>query len=326
MKTAKLLAVAAFAYASLPLLMAQQVDATAHQSASASASGVHASQSANADGNADVSHGLADGSASTNANGSASAHRRSDSGLASASSRNSTAGTADMRQVTGELESKLDSKTAKAGDEVVLKTSRTIKTADGVVVPKGSRLIGHVTEVQAHSKQQAESRVGLEFDRVEMRGGQSMAIRSMIESVSSSPGAMAAASMADDDAFDAPMGGGAVGAGVGGGGRLGGGLVGGAVGNTAMMTSQAGSGLGAATGSPMRATGDVSGAASGNLGRSVSGAASSAGFVGTHATGIQGVMLTGNEAGTTSGMLSAASRNVHLDSGTQMVLGVAAAR
>ena len=91
-----------------------------------------------------------------------------------------------MRQVSGQLEGKLDSKTAKAGDEVVLKTSQKFKTAEGVVIPKGSRLVGHVTEVQAHSKQQAESHMGLEFDRVELRGGQSMAIHSMIESISPS--------------------------------------------------------------------------------------------------------------------------------------------
>jgi hypothetical protein len=37
-------------------------------------------------------------------------------------------------------------------------------------------------------------------------------------------------------------------------------------------------------------------------------------------------MLNGEAAGSASGMLSAANKNIHLDSGTQMVLGVAAAR
>jgi hypothetical protein len=320
MKTAKLLAAALLSFASLPLLMAQQVDATAQQSASASAAGVHSNQSANAA--SSVNHGRADASASSSAGGSAGTHV----GSASASSISSAAGSADMRPVTGELEGKLDSKTAKTGDQVVVKTSQKIKTADGFVIPKGSRLVGHVTEVQAHSKQQAKSSMALEFDRVELRGGRSMAIRSAIESVSPSPSAIAAASMDNDEALETPMVGGAVAGGAAGGGRLGGGLVGGAVGGAAMTTGNVGSGISSAAGSTMRATGDVSGAAAGNLGRGVSGAASGASFVGTRATGIQGVMLSGSAASSTSGTLSAANRNVHLDSGTQMVLGIAAAR
>jgi hypothetical protein len=232
-----------------------------------------------------------------------------------------------MREVTGQLEGKLDSKTAKAGDEVVLKTTQKMKTADGVVIPKGSRLIGRVTEAQAHSKQQAESRMGLEFDRAELRGGQNMVIHSMIESISPSASAIAGASMADEEALDAPMGGGAVaGAGAAGGGHLGSGLVGGATGGAAMATSRVGSGIGSAGGTAMQATSNMGGEAAGSLGRGVSGAANGGSVVGSHATGIQGVMLNGGAAGSASGTLSSANRNIHLDSGTQMVLGIATAR
>jgi hypothetical protein len=73
-------------------------------------------------------------------------------------------------------------------------------------------------------------------------------------------------------------------------------------------------------------TSNASGAAAGTLSRGVGGAANGAGFVGTRATGIQGVMLNGDVAGSASGTLSSANRNIHLDSGTQMVLGIAAAR
>ena len=322
MRTAKLFAAATFALASLPLLMAQQVDATAQHNASASAAGVNATQSSSADANVSANHGHADASASTSTNGSASAHGNS----AGASSDGSAAAAANMSQVAGQLEGKLDSKTAKAGDEVVLRTSQKIKTAEGVVIPKGSRLIGHVTEVQAHSKQQAESRMGLEFDRVELRGGQSMAIHSMIESISPSASAVSAASMADEEALETPMGGGAVAGGAAGGGRIGGGLVGGAAGGAAMATNRVGSGIGSSAGSAMHATSNVGGEGAGNLGRGVSGTANGAGFVGAHATGIQGVMLNGDASSSTSGTLSSANRNIHLDSGTQMVVGIAAVR
>jgi hypothetical protein len=325
MRTARLLVAATISFASLPLVMAQQVDATAQQNTSATAAGVSAGHASNADTSLNANHGHADASASTNASGSASAHGASagasSHGSSHASEAGSMASASDMRQVSGELEGKLDSKTAKAGDEVVLKTTQKFKTAEGVVVPKGSRLVGHVTEVQAHSKQQAESHLGLEFDRVELRGGQSMAIHSMIESVSPSAGAVAGASMADEEALEAPMGGGAIASGAGGGGRIGGGLVGGATGDAAMATSHVGSGIG----STVHATSGVGGEAAG-FGREVSGVANGAGFAGARATGIQGVMLNGEAAGAASGTLSAADRNVHLDSGTQIVLGIAATR
>src|ERR1700683_4384369 len=56
----------------------------------------------------------------------------------------------EMSPVTGELDGKLDSKTAKVGDRVVLKTLDKVQASDGTVIPRGSRLVGHVTEVQAY--------------------------------------------------------------------------------------------------------------------------------------------------------------------------------
>src|ERR1700753_151141 len=52
-----------------------------------------------------------------------------------------------MSPVNVELVSKLDSKTAKTGDDVVVKTKSTVKTSDGTEIPKGSKLMGHVLAV-----------------------------------------------------------------------------------------------------------------------------------------------------------------------------------
>ncbi len=68
--------------------------------------------------------------------------------------------------------------------------------------------------------------------------------------------------------------------------------------------------------------------ASGNLSAAAGGAqmaTSGSGALATHATGIPGLMLAGDATGATSGTLSASRKNVHLDSGTQLVMGVAAA-
>jgi hypothetical protein len=58
----------------------------------------------------------------------------------------------------------------------------------------------------------------------------------------------------------------------------------------------------------------------------VGGAVSGEGSLAARSTGIPGVMLRGEASGSASGMLSASNKNIHLDSGTQMVVGVAVAR
>jgi hypothetical protein len=73
-------------------------------------------------------------------------------------------------------------------------------------------------------------------------------------------------------------------------------------------------------------TGDASGAlnATGRVAGSTTGDLSGAGSLAARATAIPGVMLSGDATGSASGVLTDSKKNIHLDSGTQMVLGVAA--
>ena len=119
----------------------------------------------------------------------------------------------EMSAVTGELEGKLDSKTAKVGDRVVLKTTEKVQSSDGTVIPRGSRLVGHITEVQAYDQQHGPARIAIAFDHAELKNGQSVAIYSLIRRVNLSASAMAASSRSDDGMIGTPMsGGGRVGA------------------------------------------------------------------------------------------------------------------
>ena len=95
---------------------------------------------------------------------------------------------AEMSPVNGELVSKLDSKTAKTGDSVVVQTKASVKTADGTEIPKGSKLVGRVLGV--HPSEAGEnSQVALQFDHVELKGGQSVAVHSQIQSIAPAGGA-----------------------------------------------------------------------------------------------------------------------------------------
>jgi hypothetical protein len=328
MRTVKLLAVAVAGLASIPL-MAQQVNATAQQGASGSAAGMHVNQSADANTNANVRHSHAE--ANSAAEGSIDAKSRH--GSANANTWGSAAGSAAMRPVTGELMGKLDSKSARVGEPVILRTTQKMKTADGFEIPRGSRLIGRVTEVQAHTKGHEQSSLGIAFDRAELKNGESFAIHSLIESVGPNPAELEAASMESEGAFAGPAGGGMAG-GVSsmGGGGVGVGRAGGAtsaVGHMGSigsdMTSTAGGAMNAG-GQTLNATGNLAGSAAAHVGRGIAGSAGTVGSLGEHATAFPGVMLEGTAAGDESGKFTAAKKNIHFDSGTQMVLGVVASR
>jgi hypothetical protein len=127
--------------------------------------------------------------------------------------------------------------------------------------------------------------------------------------------------MASDDAFSTPVGGGSMGGAVRGGGRAGSGLVGGAVGSAGGVTSS----VAPTANGVARDTGAVASTATTDAVGNVHGAATATESLGAHATAIPGVTLAGDASGSASGTLSAANRNVHLDSGSQLVLGVAAA-
>ena len=340
MKTTKILVVALVLLSSFPIL-ARQTDAGVQQNSSAQAAGAQTNQSAAAGAQVSRHGGRAQGSGSANGSGAISGV-----GSANGSANGSAAGAADFRPVQGELASKLDSKHARVGDPVLFKTSQKARTADGTVLPKGTRILGHVTQVQAHSKSSEESQLGVVFDRAELKGGRSLPIHSMIESISPSPAAMAMANgSADSDLFaspmmGAPMGGGMVAGGgqVAGGAPSGGGLLGGGGGAMRGAAGRAGS----LAGNTVNTAGSMAGNGSANLGRGavsaagngaanaggslrgagLNGAAAGSGLLAARPTGFPGVMLAGDATGSASGVLSASRRNIHLDSGTQMVLGV----
>lgn len=87
-------------------------------------------------------------------------------------------------RVAGELQNTLDVRKAKVGEQVVLKTTQAIKTGGRTVVGKGSRLVGHVTEVAQKTNSPGESHIGILFDRLE-QGTLAVPITATISSLSS---------------------------------------------------------------------------------------------------------------------------------------------
>lgn len=207
-----------------------------------------------------------------------------------------------------ELTKPLDAQKAKPGDEVTAKVTEDVKSNGKVVVHKGSRLVGHVTEAQARGKGQAQSTLGIAFDKAVLKGGQEMAFNGMVQAIA--PPVRGSLAGAGDEST--MIGGGAAPRSGGGRSGGGGGLLGG-VGSTATgvvpgVTSTAGT---AVNGTLSGTTGAVGGlTAQGNLTNASRGA-----------IGLDGLNLnSATAAGAQGSVITSASRNVKLDSGTQMLL------
>ncbi len=104
---------------------------------------------------------------------------------ASANGAGKTINIASGTRLAGELQNTIDVRKAKVGDEVVLKTTQAIKSQGHTIVNKGTRLIGHVTQVSARSEANEESSVAILFDRLES-GSLEIPIAASIVSISKS--------------------------------------------------------------------------------------------------------------------------------------------
>ena len=220
-----------------------------------------------------------------------------------------------------ELSKGLDCKKAKPGDEVSAKLTQDVKSDGKVVLHKGSKLVGHVTEAQARSKENAESKLGIVFDKAVLKGGQELAFNGAIQALA--PPAQNSLSAAADES--ANMAGSGMARGGNMGGSRGGGPLGGAVGSVNNTVGGATSGVGNTAGSVTgSATGAVGGAVNNTAGTAVNGAVNST----SHGVvGMQGLALATTATGNAQGsVISSATHNVKLDAGTQMVLQVVAGR
>jgi hypothetical protein len=262
------------------------------------------SAGASASGSGSVSAGQSGANAGAGANAGSSVQANG------ASAGNASAGLSSGTTLQAELTKPLDAKKAKAGDEVTAKLTEDVKSDGKVVLHKGSKLVGHVTEAQARGKGESESRLGIAFDRAVLHSGQEVSLGAVVQALAP-PASVAASGLASESA-DAGLG-------PAGGGRstgTGGGTLGGAgrpVGSVGSVGNTAGS---------------VAGAATGAAGSTVNGVGSVAGRGALSSTsqgvaGLQGLTLSSATAGSAQGsVISSTTQNVKLDSGTQMLLRV----
>jgi hypothetical protein len=108
-----------------------------------------------------------------------------------------------------ELAGSLDSRKAKQGEMVNARTIDTLKSTDGrIVIPKWTKVIGHVTQAAARSGKEGESTLGLAFDKATLKSGQDIALNVEILAVGAPAGATAGPGDTSQGPDAAPMGGG----------------------------------------------------------------------------------------------------------------------
>lgn len=218
--------------------------------------------------------------------------------------------------VNAVLTEPMDSRKSKPGDQVSARTTQPCQTNEGWSIPKGSTLVGHVSEAHSRGEGQADSAVGIVFDKAVMKDGREIVLRNVgIRALAAAEGS-AAGSVGNNGMMGAGgMGGGGLTAGRGGGGLVG--RTTGAVGGTV------GGNLGAAGG----VTGSLTGGAVGMLqgGPGAVGGLDASGLLTTGSSGVFGLRDIGlAAAGSTAAqgsVVTSTSKTVHLDQGTRMLLG-----
>jgi len=313
--------------AAMTCSLAAQTSASGSASSNTSVSAGQNNANANTNTNAQVSGG----SASANTSGQADAEKKGGkheggnssvgAGAGSATNAAASSGGASLANGTtlqAELTKSLDAKKAKPGDEITAKATQDVKANGQVVVRKGSKLVGHVTEAQARTKENSESRLGVVFDHAILKDGSEVNFNAVVQALAAAP--VSAVAMGSDDMN---MGGGAGHPQPMGGGSMGGGVVGGAT-----------SGIGSTVGGVTNTAGSVASSTTGTVNSTVNGTAGAAVNGTLNSTsrgvvGLQGLSLSSVASSTTNAqtsVISSTTQNVKLDSGTQMVLQVSGAR
>jgi hypothetical protein len=224
-----------------------------------------------------------------------------------------TAGTA----VNAQLSQTIDSKKAKPGETVTAQTTDAVKAESRVVLPKGTKLIGHVTRATARSKGDADSVLAVQFDRAVLKDGREIPLQVTIQALASDQ--RAAAVNPEELQPAGNIEGGAAGAGAAGN-R---GVVGGVGSTVGGAASGAASTVPRTAQDPTGAVNSTVGGAANAAGRTQGGLTASGELTPTSrgVFGIDGLSLNSNAANSTEGsVITSAGKNVRLDSGTKLLL------
>jgi hypothetical protein len=198
--------------------------------------------------------------------------------------------------IPAELSKSVDAKKSKQGDKVEAKVAMDMLSHGQIVIPRNTKVIGHVANTKPHTKDSPDSKVEIAFDRLLMKDGREIPFQATIQALSR-PQQMVPSSSGNDPTSENPGSMPAPGGPASGGGNMGG------PGRASSPQATSPTYGGSRTGQPdQSAPSSTVGALSPN----------SQGVV-----GMAGLSLSPSAEGAT---ISSEKDNVHLDSGTQLIL------
>ena len=210
------------------------------------------------------------------------------------------------------LAKNIDAKKNKIGDEVMTTTVEDLKSNGQVVIPKNSKVIGHITQIQSRSKDNARSQIAIVFDRLMIKDGSEISVSALIQAVAAPQTAPAGENEQSSTGY----------------GEVGGSTGGGMAGSGGRGSSPSGYPPGAGGRGP---SGGIAGTPAGaeNSAGGAAGQVRDANSARLTATsqgvlGLKGLSLSTQDDGSSGSVISSDHRNVHLEHGTQFVLRVKA--
>jgi hypothetical protein len=85
--------------------------------------------------------------------------------------------------IPAQLSKSVDAKKAKPGDKLEARTTMDLLSHGQVVIPRDTKLLGHVTEAQPRSKESPESKVGIAFDRISLKDGRELSMHATVQAI-----------------------------------------------------------------------------------------------------------------------------------------------
>jgi hypothetical protein len=200
--------------------------------------------------------------------------------------------------IYAELSKSIDSKKAKVGDPVVAKVTQAVLSHGKIVIPKNTKIIGHLTAAKARAKDQPQAQLGIAFDRAELKDGSQVPLTSAtIQALASAFGPDRSASNMANGAADGSD-------------------------ASGVPNSRPANGMGGMT-SPMggsRYPSNANPGAADTTAGTGTGMPSDATQLNANSRGVSGMPGVRLEPQSQGGLMSVDGKNLKLDSGTQMVL------
>ena len=107
--------------------------------------------------------------------------------------------------INAELDTTIDAKKAKSGEAVLAHTTEPMKSTDNrAILPKGTKLTGHVTQASSRAAGGTETMVAIQFDKAVLKDGQEVPLANFAIQALAAPSSAPSSLAGDNDRISAP--------------------------------------------------------------------------------------------------------------------------